>query len=92
MYQDLDVDLDQQILLERCMEWWNRETKGLQRGDAHLRNPKQEQRTSHSKNSLREWLQTREITEEAYMRYTPRETQPTLHRWLVHKQKETLER
>ena len=41
---------------------------------------------------LREWLRTREITEEAYKRCVPRGNQPNLDRWLVHSTKEPLER
>ena len=92
MFQDPGMDHEHQALYEECKKWWEtRMKKGLHRSDAHLRNPRQEPRLAHSKDYMREWLRTREIAETAYARYAPRETQPTLHRWLVHKQKETLE-
>ena len=86
LYQDPEKDLELQELYEACSEWWTaRDIKGLLQTDAYLRNPKQAPRTKQSKDFLREWMRTREIAEEAYRRYRPDETQPTLHRWLVHK-------
>ena len=84
MYQKPEEDLEHKAIYEECIQWWEtRETKGLTCGDAYLRNPRQGLRREQSKDYLREWLRTREVAEEAYSRYMPKETQPTLHRWLV---------
>ena len=93
MCQEPGEDFEHRAMLDECMLWWNsRETIGLMRGDAHLRNQRQKPRQDHSKDYLREWLRTRRIAEEAYGRYAPNETQPTLHRWLVHGTKESMGR
>ena len=92
MCQEPGEDFEHKAILEECMLWWgSRETIGLMRGDAHLRNQRQKPRQKHNKEYLREWLRTRKIAKEAYGRYAPNETQPTLHRWLVHSTKETME-
>ena len=84
IYQDPERDLEQEALYEECVQWWRaRETRELMRGDAHLRNPRQQPRREHSKDCLREWIRTRRIAEEVHQRCRPDKTQPTLHRWLV---------
>ena len=86
LFQDPGMDHEHQALYKECKRWWETKMKrGLHKTDAHLRNYRQEPRMVHSKDYMREWLRTREIAETAYARYAPRETQPTLHRWLVHK-------
>ena len=90
MYEEPEDDLEQKELYRECMQWWaTRETRGLLRGDAHLRNVRQEPRIHHSKDHLRGWLKTREVAEDTYKRYAPKENQPTLHRWMVYRTRES---
>ena len=86
LFQEPEEDLELQEIFEECSEWWEtRETRGLHQSDSYLRGLRQAPRITQGKVYLREWMRTRRIAEEAYRRYKPGKTQPTLHRWLVHR-------
>ena len=87
MVKSPEAEYDHGKLLERCRNWWmHKSEKGLLQMDVHLTRERQEPRTTHSTDYLREWLRTRIIAEKAFQRYRPGHDQPTLHRWLVRKE------
>lgn len=87
LYQEPEEELELQGIFKECSECWEtRRTRGLHQTDAYMKGASQAPKILKGKDYLREWLKTRRIAEEAYRRYRPDKTQPTLHRWLVHRE------